>query len=92
MVLMVGGVGGANYHSHNLRLYGTGSGKRYFVFGLGSGVVKRPVSLVAGHQKSCKFCISLSYLILTRAGLKGLNASISLYLTFRNFSCGLFLT
>jgi len=63
-------------------LYGTGSGKRYFVFGLGSGVVKRPVSLVAGHQKSWKFCISLSYLILTRAGLKGLN--ISLYLTFRN--------
>lgn len=61
MALMVGGVGG---HSHNLWLFGAGGGKRYFVFGLGSGVVKRPVSLVVGHQKSWNFCISFAYLTL----------------------------
>jgi len=64
MVLMVGGVGGANCHSRNLWLFGTGGGKRYFAFVLGSGVVKRPVTLVVGHQKSWIFCISLAYLIL----------------------------
>jgi len=64
MVLIVGGVGGANCHSHNLRLFGIGSGKGHFVFGLGSGVVKHPVSLVVGHQKSWNFCISLAYPIL----------------------------
>jgi len=64
MVLMVGGVGGANRHSHSLRLFGTGSGKRQFVFGLDSGVVQRPVSLVVGQQKLWNFCISLAYVIL----------------------------
>jgi len=61
---MVGDVGGANCHSHNLRICGTGSGKRHSVFGLGSGVVKRPLSFVVGHQKSWNFCIYLAYLIL----------------------------
>jgi hypothetical protein len=58
---MVGGVGG---HSHNLWLFGTCGGKRYFVLRLRSGVVKRPVSLVGGHQKSWNFCISLAYILL----------------------------
>jgi hypothetical protein len=64
MALMVGGEGGANCHSHILWLFSTCGGNRYFVFGLGSGVVKRPISLMLGHKKSWNFCISLEYLIL----------------------------
>jgi hypothetical protein len=62
MVLMVGGAGCAKCHSHNLWLFGTCGGKRNFVFGLGSGVVKRPVSLVVGHQKSRIFLFPLHIL------------------------------
>jgi len=64
MGLMGDSAGGANCHSHNLWLFGTCGGKINFVFGLGSGVVKSTVSLVVGHQKAWKFCISLVYLIL----------------------------